>query len=878
MKRFILSAFMACLAISFLQAEEIDKKEKTDANIVGHVIEVSTGEHVPGVSIYIKGTTIGTVSDHTGHFRMINLSVGKKVLVVKAVGYKTQEREIDMHKGVTQEVNFNLEEDIAALDAVVVSANRSETTRRLAPTLVNVLDTKIFSRANANNLAQGLDFQPGVRVENNCQNCGFNQVRINGLDGRYTQILIDSRPVMSALAGVYGLEQIPTNMIDRVEVVRGGGSALFGSSAIAGVLNIITKEPSTNSFTVNESLGFTGMSQVDNNLSINGSIISDDQKTGAMFFGQMRYRNPWDKNGDGFSEIGKIDSRSAGARTFLRTSDYSRLTAEVHGIQEFRRGGDHVKEEWPAHVAGVAEMTEHSIYSGNLKFDQHSKDAKHNFQAYASAQLINRKSYYGGIGDLEVDGKQVGIVGSPVPHDMYGNNYGYTQGRTYMGGMQYSYDMDKFLFMPAQLLVGAEYTRDELKDNMPIRSWYVATEKVIVGGVEVERPIKDSKGNYIPLYPALDQRINNWSQFAQIEWKNKHWSLLLGARLDEHSAVDNPIVSPRATVRFNPTEDINLRATYAKGFRAPQVFDEDLHVGVVGGEAQKVTNASNLRPEISHAFSVSADMYRRFGEVQTNLLIEGFYTRLDDVFTLEEDQVQQKDGIMRYTRVNGSGAKIFGANIEAKLAYRRFQLQAGATLTSNKYDEAQEWGERTILSSGSTPNKDGSNFQKIASGEDKGKFENEKQMDRAITRTPNVYGYFTIGWNPVHPLNIALTGTFTGKMKVPHVIEWGAGSAVSDIKAIEANLRTAGFNDGLEEASAPRWDELVTTPTFFDMGAKISYDFHLTKAAELQLYAGMSNIFNSFQKDFDFGPGRDSAYIYGPTQPRSFYIGCRYSF
>ena len=86
-----------------------------------------------------------------------------------------------------------------------------------------------------------------MRVENNCQNCGFQQVRINGLEGPYTQILVDSRPIFSALTGVYGLEQIPANMIERVEIMRGGGSALFGSSAIAGTINIITKEPLRNS-------------------------------------------------------------------------------------------------------------------------------------------------------------------------------------------------------------------------------------------------------------------------------------------------------------------------------------------------------------------------------------------------------------------------------------------------------------------------------------------------------------------------------------------------------------------------------------------------------------------------------------------------------
>ena len=100
---------------------------------------------------------------------------------------------------------------MVALDGVVVTANRNETARRLAPTLVKVVTPKLFDMTNSHTLSQGLVFQPGVRVENDCQDCGYSQVRINGMDGKYTQILIDSRPIFSALAGVYGLEQIPAN-------------------------------------------------------------------------------------------------------------------------------------------------------------------------------------------------------------------------------------------------------------------------------------------------------------------------------------------------------------------------------------------------------------------------------------------------------------------------------------------------------------------------------------------------------------------------------------------------------------------------------------------------------------------------------------------
>ena len=205
--------------------EETDKA--TDANLFGHVVDTKTGEHLPYVTIQLKGTTIGTTTDHTGHYFLKNLPEGTFTIVAKFLGYKTEEPTVTVQHNTTQEVNFSLSTDDVAIDEVVVSANRNETARRLAPNLVSVVGSKVFDITQSTCLAQGLNFQPGVRTEDNCQNCGFTQVRINGLDGHYSQILVDSRPVFSSLTGVYGLEQIPANMIDRVEVVRGGGSALF---------------------------------------------------------------------------------------------------------------------------------------------------------------------------------------------------------------------------------------------------------------------------------------------------------------------------------------------------------------------------------------------------------------------------------------------------------------------------------------------------------------------------------------------------------------------------------------------------------------------------------------------------------------------------
>lgn len=276
----------------------------TDANLYGHVIDKQNGEHLPYIAILVKGTTIGTTTDVSGHYFLKNLPVGTLTLEIKSMGYRTIQKNVTVKAGASIELNFELDPDDVSLDEVVVSANRSETKRRLAPNLVSVVNSKLFETTQATCLAQGLNFQPGVRTEDNCQNCGFTQVRINGLDGHYSQILIDSRPVFSALNGVYGLEQIPANMIDRVEVVRGGGSALFGASAIGGTINVITKEPSRNSAEVGHSFtSMGGSNSFDNATSANVSLVTDNNKAGFYAYGQSRYRQAYDHDGDGYSEL-----------------------------------------------------------------------------------------------------------------------------------------------------------------------------------------------------------------------------------------------------------------------------------------------------------------------------------------------------------------------------------------------------------------------------------------------------------------------------------------------------------------------------------------------------------------------------------------------
>ena len=751
----------------------------TDANLYGHVIDKQNGEHLPYIAILVKGTTIGTTTDVSGHYFLKNLPVGTLTLEIKSMGYRTIQKNVTVKAGVAIELNFELDPDDVSLDEVVVSANRSETKRRLAPNLVSVVNSKLFETTQATCLAQGLNFQPGVRTEDNCQNCGFTQVRINGLDGHYSQILIDSRPVFSALNGVYGLEQIPANMIDRVEVVRGGGSALFGASAIGGTINVITKEPSRNSAEVGHSFtSMGGSNSFDNATSANVSLVTDNNKAGFYAYGQSRYRQAYDYDSDGYSELPLLRNQTLGLNSYLKLSPYSKLIMQYHGINEFRRGGN--KLDQAPHEANVAEQVEHNIQGGGLTYNFFSPDEKNRLSAYFSFQTTSRKSYYGGIGEGTEEDKEAAEKAYGTTHDF-----------TYVFGTQYVHSFDKLIFMPSDLTLGAEYNFDGLKD-------------VILG---YDRHFKQ------------DVRIG--SLYFQNEWKNKKWSLLLGGRLDKHNMVDDLIFSPRVNLRFNPTEDINLRVTYAGGFRAPQAFDEDLHVGVVGGERLVTVLADDLKEESSNSFSVSADLYHKFGNVQVNFLVEGFYTDLNNLFALRQLGITDAQGNIVQERYNAYGAKVLGINLEGKAMFTKwFSLQAGLTLQQSKYDEAIAWNEEV-----------------------------PEQKYRKMMRAPNTYGYFTATFTPVKRFNASLTGNYTGKMLIGH----NAGSGVEK-------------------------PEAVTTPDFFALNAKLSYDIPVYKYLTLQVNAGVQNITNAYQKDFDKGWNRDSDYIYGPSLPRSYFVGMKLTY
>lgn len=766
--------------IAILLPVAASAQRATDANLVGHVVDAVSGEHVSYVTVALKGTSIGTVADAGGHFHLTNCPEGPHTVVVRGVGYRQTERTVSLQRQKTVELTIELQRDMIELGQVVVTATQHATTRNETPTVVGVVGSEQLEAASATNLAEGLRFETGVRVENTCQNCGSNELRINGLGGAYSQVLIDSRPLNSALAGVYLLEQLPAAMIDQVEVMRGGGSALYGSNAIAGVVNVITKEPVRNMAEAGNITRLVGGRSVDWVNSFNASVVSESRRAGLFVYGHNRQRDPYDHDGDGYSELGLLKARMVGFRGYVRTGDYSKLNLEYHNLNEYRRGGD--RFDLPSPQAHISEGGEHDIHSGSVKWDWFSRNGLRHASLFASAQHVDRESYYG---EREDD-------------EPYGNAYGYTANLTVDYGALYSRHFDRLWFLPAEFTAGVEHSLDDLRDHT------------------------------LTSPDTLRQRVGVLSAYVQNVWQSYRWTLLVGVRADKHTMVDAPVVSPRINVRFAPSEHLVLRTGYSSGFRAPQVYDEDLHVGAVAGELYRITNAADLRMERSHSVNASADFCFHLGELEADLLVEGFYTRIDDAFVNELLFDDTLGGYRHYERRNADGAEVGGVNAELRMApLPTLQLQLGATWQRSRYlGRGQEWAE--------------------------GRYE------RRMERTPDLYAYLTARYNPHKRLQLGLSGIFTGPMLVYHTVA-GGGRDHADKHAHGSEV------------------EQVVTPVFFDLTARVSYSIPLGRRTTLAVSAGVQNIFNSYQRDFDQGPDRDSQYIYGPSLPRTFFAEARLS-
>jgi outer membrane receptor for ferrienterochelin and colicins len=622
---------------------------------VGGVVLDNAGEPLPGATVTVAnlaasgsgrtdagtgpGASRGTnpvesglsrTTDAAGRFCLASAPTSRFAVIATLDGFTPQELRVDPLQAPARALEFRLRPAFA--EALVVTATR--TGRRLddVPVRTELVTREAIERVSARTLADAMEFTTGVRVESNCQNCNFSQIRLLGLEGPYTQILIDGQPVISSLAQVYGIEQLPARMIERIEVVKGGGSALYGPGSVGGVVNVISREPSRRGGV------FETRTDLVNGLpsySFNGAFdwVDDSRSTLVTVFAQSDRVKPVDVTGDGFTEISRRHLDTAGIRVARYVlANRAKLTVDFTRIAEDRRGGNLLR--LAPHEADITEAIDSRRHAGTVSWF-HTLDRRRDYRVTFATALTDRDSYYGTGRDPNAYGgteSRLGLLDTQMNH--------------YLGRHTFSW--------------GAQGSVESLDDRQPAYARFTR------------------------------ETYRNAGVFVQDEWAFADGvQLLLGVRGDRHSALDRTILSPRAALMISPQENFDIRVSVARGFRAPQLFDEDLHLSSVAGEARLITLAPDLREERSvnlmSGFEWKPELWRGQALVEVN----AFHTRLTDLFHVREADNPATDAF-EFVKANHDGARVYGMEVNVGWGIEdRLVFQGGIVEQRARYDTAE---------------------------------------------------------------------------------------------------------------------------------------------------------------------------------------------
>jgi outer membrane receptor for ferrienterochelin and colicins len=525
MLRFLLFFLAFTYSLSLAKAQEITGKV------------LSGNQVLEFANVYIKGLNVGAVTDSAGYFSIKVNETGKFTIQASRVGYQTAQQQITLPLAKSLELIFDLSELDGGLEEVVVSGTMQEVSKLDSPVPVEVYSGNFFKANPTPSIFESLQNVNGVRPQVNCNICNTGDIHINGLEGPYTMVLIDGMPIVSGLATVYGLTGIPQALIDRIEVVKGPASTLYGSEAVGGLINVITKNPLTAPiFSVD---GFaTGWGETNLDLGIRSKWGSKVQSlTGISGF---YYDNPVDNNGDGFTDLTLSKRISFFQKIQVDRPNNRVFNVAARYVYEDRWGG---AMNWTKADRGGDQVYGESIYTSRWEaFGVWQLPSSENLNFQFSANGHSQNSVYGST--IYIADQYIGF-----------------------GQLTWNKTLLKHNF-----LFGAAYRFTHYDDNTPATS---------AGLGEVNQP------SVIHL-PGI---------FVQDELKiSPSQSLLLGGRLDFNS-VHGSVFSPRVNYKKSWNENSTiLRLSAGNGFRVANVFTED-HAALTG--AREVVFTEELRPETS---------------------------------------------------------------------------------------------------------------------------------------------------------------------------------------------------------------------------------------------------------------------------------------
>ena len=588
---------------------------QTTSSIKGSITD-KNGEVVSWATISIPALNIGTTTDSAGTYVLTGVPAGNWELEVKYVGYQPHHTRIRTNGTAPATKDIILMGEGASLDEVVVSGTMKEVSKLDSPVPVEVYTAKFFKANPAPSVFDALQNINGVRPQLNCNICNTGDIHINGLEGPYTMVLIDGMPIVSGLSTVYGLSGIPQSLIDRVEVVKGPASTLYGSEAVGGLINIITKNPKTTPLLSVDAFG-TSWGEI--NADLAGKFNVSDKIQSLLGANYFNYQNPIDNNNDHFTDVTLQHRISVFNKWNFERKDNRVFSFAARYIYEDRWGGE---MNWGPQYRGGDEVYGESIYTSRWElFGTYQLPVKEHILFMFSANGHDQNSVYGN---------------TPFLADQY-IGFGQLTWTKLMG----SHD----------LLAGLTYRYTYYDDNTP------ATADA--NDLSINNPTHTR-------LPGL---------FLQDEITlNATNKLLLGARYD-YNSIHGSIFTPRINYKWNTSDKNNvLRVSFGNGYRVANVFTED-HSALTG--AREVVFEGDLSPETS--WNGNLNFVKKIPLSSGGIIgfdATAFYTYFNNKIIADYDTDAQK---ILYGNLDGHAVSQ-GISLNIDLALMNgLKLNAGAT-------------------------------------------------------------------------------------------------------------------------------------------------------------------------------------------------------
>ena len=580
--------------------------------IVGKVVD-NTGKPLPDVSIMMARQ--GTISDSLGYFSIKNLQVGKYNVRASLIGYTPIVQTIQVQANNAQPILLSLLPSDNSLADVVITGTMKQVSKSKSAIPVEIYTPKFFQKNPTPNLFEAVGMINGVKPQLNCNVCNTGDIHINGMEGPYTLILIDGMPIVSALSTVYGLSGIPNSMVERIEVVKGPAASLYGSEAMGGIINVITKNANKAPLVSVDIFG-TSWQEYSADIAVKFSTKNAQSLLGVNYF---YYQNKMDKNNDGFTDVTLQNRISVFNKWNFIRKENRQASIGFRMVNEDRFGGE---TKWNKQWRGSDSIYGESIYTKRF-------EVIGLYQIPTDQKIFLQYSY-----------------NWHHQNSVYGN-------KPYIANQQVAFAQlywDKKLAVNHDMLLGAAYRYTYYDDNTPATA-----------NADTVQP--KNQPAITPL-PGI---------FIQDEWKiNKASTLLLGYRYD-YDKIHGSIHSPRIAYKCSPDNFNILRASFGTGFRVVNLFTED-HAALTG--ARQVVITERLQPEksinttINYTTKIAAKSF--FIAIDATLFYAYFSNKIVGNFDIDPNKII-------YSNLNGHAvSQGFSLNIEANVA-SSLKMQAGVT-------------------------------------------------------------------------------------------------------------------------------------------------------------------------------------------------------